>query len=404
MRIGVLTFHSQLNYGGVLQCWALVEALRGLGHEVRVVDRWLDPTNSVLVGPFGTVGLRDWEYIVRHGLAGCGWLTVLLRRLRTMRFVRSVGLTPYHFHTWDEAPADLGVDCLVVGSDQVWNGADWNDVGVYLLEGAPKCPAVAYAASFGMRSLPPGAGYAEGFRRFSAIAVREREGVALVAGTGYPHPVEHVADPTLLLTADAWERPARSRGRRKRMVCYFLSGDVDATVRTLEPAVRDGRWEIVVLCNPRRMLPMPDSGLKILRQMIRRFGEIFGRSRVKVATWYGPREFVRAFARADACITDSFHAVMLSSVYGVNVRFLRPDSAVRKDMFARIEEFADAYVKGEMFVPDVAAALASLESGTRTGFDREAMAAFREKSLNWLKASLEEVAASVCRKPEGGGR
>ena len=27
MKIGILTFHSQLNYGGVLQCWALQTAL-----------------------------------------------------------------------------------------------------------------------------------------------------------------------------------------------------------------------------------------------------------------------------------------------------------------------------------------------------------------------------------------
>ena len=34
MKLGILTFHSQLNYGGVLQCWALQTALEKLGHEV----------------------------------------------------------------------------------------------------------------------------------------------------------------------------------------------------------------------------------------------------------------------------------------------------------------------------------------------------------------------------------
>lgn len=29
MRIGILTYHSQLNYGGVLQAWALRGALAG---------------------------------------------------------------------------------------------------------------------------------------------------------------------------------------------------------------------------------------------------------------------------------------------------------------------------------------------------------------------------------------
>ena len=31
MKIGILTFHSQLNYGGVLQCWALKTVLEGMG-------------------------------------------------------------------------------------------------------------------------------------------------------------------------------------------------------------------------------------------------------------------------------------------------------------------------------------------------------------------------------------
>lgn len=38
MKIGILTFHSQLNYGGVLQCWAQKMALEGVGRGV-VVDR-----------------------------------------------------------------------------------------------------------------------------------------------------------------------------------------------------------------------------------------------------------------------------------------------------------------------------------------------------------------------------
>ena len=31
MKIGILTFHSQLNYDGILQCWALQTALEKLG-------------------------------------------------------------------------------------------------------------------------------------------------------------------------------------------------------------------------------------------------------------------------------------------------------------------------------------------------------------------------------------
>ena len=38
MKIGILTFHRAHNYGAVLQCYALQEVLKGMGHEVEVID------------------------------------------------------------------------------------------------------------------------------------------------------------------------------------------------------------------------------------------------------------------------------------------------------------------------------------------------------------------------------
>ena len=37
-RIGILTFHRAHNYGAVLQCFALQEFLRSLGHDAYVID------------------------------------------------------------------------------------------------------------------------------------------------------------------------------------------------------------------------------------------------------------------------------------------------------------------------------------------------------------------------------
>lgn len=38
MKIGILTFHRAINYGAVLQCYALQEILKEMGHEVYVID------------------------------------------------------------------------------------------------------------------------------------------------------------------------------------------------------------------------------------------------------------------------------------------------------------------------------------------------------------------------------
>ena len=38
MKIGILTFHNAINYGAVLQCYALKEFLSMRGHVVEVID------------------------------------------------------------------------------------------------------------------------------------------------------------------------------------------------------------------------------------------------------------------------------------------------------------------------------------------------------------------------------
>lgn len=38
MKIGILTFHRAINYGAVLQCYALSEVLKKMGHDVFVID------------------------------------------------------------------------------------------------------------------------------------------------------------------------------------------------------------------------------------------------------------------------------------------------------------------------------------------------------------------------------
>ena len=38
MKIGILTFHNALNYGAVLQCYALQHYLQAKGHDAEVID------------------------------------------------------------------------------------------------------------------------------------------------------------------------------------------------------------------------------------------------------------------------------------------------------------------------------------------------------------------------------
>lgn len=385
MKLGILTFHSQLNYGGVLQCWALMTALEGMGHEVVVVDRWMSPDNRMLDGPFGHAGFKGWCVIALKSLLGCGTWRLLLRHWRTRQFVKSLGLTAYHFYEWGDAPKDLGVDCVVVGSDQVWHGGDWGDPRPYLLEGAPQISAIAYAASFGMKSLPEGIDYRNGFKRFSAISVRETEGVGLVESQGAQ--ASPVVDPTLLLDPSQWARMGVCRKVPRRIVCYFLSQKVAEAVKVLEPWARQNDCTVEIVCNGMQKA-VPKTVRECVSRLMGVVHSIVSPSRVRICTGYGPREFVRAFAQAEMCITDSFHAVMFSSIFNCNARFLRPTNEMRKAMFARIEEFSKECITGNFFVNDVSEALSAFGRGEKVSFKADKIAAMRAESVKWLENAI----------------
>ena len=399
MKVGILTFHSQLNYGGVLQCWALQTALEKLGHEVVVVDRWLSDDNSMLERGYNKFGIKQWiKFAIRASL-GLGDINQWLRVRRTKRFLKQyVNRTQYHFVDWSAAPNDLGVDMLVVGSDQVWHCGDWGDPRVYLLEGALKIPAISYAASFGLTELPKYLKeresdslaepfYKAGLEKFKAISCRESEGVSLCRKLGFE--AEHVLDPTLLVTKADWECLIRSEARhcKKRVVCYLLGADYKAMLQRLVHFSRENDCEVDIFVDQWvfDVLPMPTSASKFKQWSTGLSRKMFGN--VRVCDSAGPIEFVRSIASADLVISDSFHALMFSIVFGRNVRILAPKSDHRKKMFARIEEFASK-MTGPIVVDSLETALNSFADDAVATIDSAWLESRRSESFNFLRRNI----------------
>ena len=385
MKVGILTFHSQLNYGGVLQCWALQTALEEMGHEAIIIDRWLSPSNGALECGYNTMGLKAWTKFLLHSFLGLGDFCRFVRSRRTKRFLRRhLNLTPYHFVDWSEAPKDLGVDMLVVGSDQVWHCGDWSDPKPYLLEGAPEIPAISYAASFGLTELPVEFVdiYKRGLSKFKAVSCREAEGVKICQKLGFD--ATHVVDPTLL----AWGADAEAmtkRPKRRELVCYFLSERVDDHIATLESFARQNKCRVQVFMNKAYWLPFPKdrAAIKEYVQGLRNRLNPY----VRIMDSVGPQEFIDAFKQAKWVVSDSFHALMFSICYGGDPRIIKPSSLCRQKMFARINEFA-ARAKGPLIVNSVPDALASFANGEKVVFDRGWLSARCTASLTWLRSHL----------------
>ena len=397
MKIGILTFHSQLNYGGVLQCWALQTVLEKMGHEVVVVDRWHNADNSLLERGYSNWGWRQWVRFWLRGLLGLGDLGQWLRVRRTKKFLgQRIKRSSYHFVGWIEAPKELGVDMLVVGSDQVWHCGNWGDPRVYLFEGAPQIPAIAYAASFGMTELPDclGAGargaenlaaepiYKRGLSKFKAISCREREGVEICKRLGFD--AVHVVDPTLLAWGEGAEGNSKE-GKQRELVCYFLSEKIEDHISELDGFARRINCKVKVFMDGAWLSPFPTNFSRI-KSLLRRW-KVRDGSRVEIMDSAGPEEFYNAFKSARWVVSDSFHALMFSICNGCDARMIKPSTEFRRKMFARIEEIAE-HTKGPLIVNSVSDALASFTNCESVVYDYEWLERRRRESEEWLRRVL----------------
>ncbi len=410
MKIGILTFHSQLNYGGVLQAVASYTYLKKQGYDAVLVDRWLSANNHLLLEPFTKpINFKQWFHIILGFTYGRGDVLFWLRIVRTIRFLKkNIIRTPYHFTQWEELKDNpLGFDLLYVGSDQVWN-CSWGSPAVYLLEGLTQdVPPVSYAASVGMREIPENYRplYKCGLARFKALAVREKSAKKLIENLltaknnvivseakqsqSSNKPIMHVVDPVLLLERSDWERIADTKAHEGDFIfCYILR---ESLVDVLPKIIAfSNRYKVKVKVyghGPYLPFSLKRPHKFFFKNWALNLKLLF--SRVSVCLSSGPKEFVRDIATAKGVVTDSFHATMFSAIFDKDVRVVRPQNKDSSEMFSRMDEFAQNYTKGEIFADNLDAAFKSLVIKPRTlRYRDEQLGSFRQASRAWLANNL----------------
>lgn len=244
MKIGVLTLPFNVNYGGILQAYALQTYLTSKGHEVYFINRIpgrpgvliiLKRILSLCKCVFKRVILRDKEVILSNPF-GVGYVTRKYEDLDWSRL--NYFVTTYLRQSTPMASTkqlmeyvdDMAFDCLLVGSDQVWRDCYSPNIFNYFLDFVRgiKIKRVAYAASFGVYDNPiPWYKRRKCIKlahRFDAISVREDAAIGYMQKKFGIISVK-VVDPTLLLSAYDYRKFIKTIGFQgdKYIVAYILN-------------------------------------------------------------------------------------------------------------------------------------------------------------------------------------
>lgn len=284
MKIGILTHPQHSNYGGILQCYALSEYLKKLGHEPVVIRR--EPNKSIF--------LKRWILILLKGFR-------IPRYYRPNRIDRTVNIRSfveqnlnrthpiYSDKHMSRICKEYNLDVVIVGSDQVWRRSFAKEYGYnYFLDFVPdNVVKLSYAASFGIcdwqYTLEESEKICSLIQRFKSVSVREEEAVSLCNSKMHVD-AEWVIDPTLLLTLQDYSLIMSDRKINEKYVFVYWLGDKSLIKDEVE------KYNI--------------RGYKIVELNLREECE-----QVSVQDWLSYIKY------ADRIITDSFHGVVFSILF-----------------------------------------------------------------------------------------
>ena len=121
LRIGILTFHKSINYGSVLQAYALSKTLKDAGYSVEIID--YEPQRYEEIYSLYLKN-NSLHHVLSNVLKRFPYRVAYKNRVNAFKNFRQTYLPlskeKYFFDSDLEVLNDR-YDVLIVGSDQVWN-------------------------------------------------------------------------------------------------------------------------------------------------------------------------------------------------------------------------------------------------------------------------------------------
>ncbi len=299
-KIATITFHRAENHGSALQTFALQHFITNLSKEVIVDYSVIDLTSHSQTEIYSlykkTSSITDF---IKNCISAFYKKELITRKYKFDNFLMEhVNLTAQFNDSRCAAKVLNNYDCLISGSDQIWNVRARDFADFYYLDFVTRAKRISYAASFGPLKIDWSKydveKYAALLNNYQYISVRER---------GSAHNVKHLTsrsceihvDPTLLLDVEDWRKIQSDANYNNGQ--YIL-------LYCLEPSKAQLRMAKAIS----KKLNLPIVALRynnkndIVNTFVKRYDA-------------GPQDFLAYMDHAALVITSSFHGTAFSIIY-----------------------------------------------------------------------------------------
>ncbi|MDO5559246.1 MAG: polysaccharide pyruvyl transferase family protein [Oscillospiraceae bacterium] len=283
MKIGILTYHDAVNYGAVLQAYALQKVLESMDADTVI----LDYSKPARPQPLKTKISAVLKFPVHNKTSR------EFARFRSSYLTLTAPITG-HKQLTDEISK---TDAVIVGSDQVFNPRlNCADPAYFLnLPVSEKTKKYSYAASFGRYDFTPEEEtLISSLEDFDAVSVRETEGISAARRfTGCP--VKKCLDPVLLLAASQWKSCADislSSSYPEYVLLYLVGMHDQMIYETARLTAQKYGCPVLWISDSTKI----KKGIHVLHSC-------------------SPQQFIGLMMGAKAIVTNSFHATAFSVIF-----------------------------------------------------------------------------------------
>lgn len=338
MRVGLLSFIKSDNYGACLQAWSLYNALTELGCDCEYIDYRRPYTNDVVIWLLRKIysqicGIDDYpSYTIR------AFIEELTKRTEIKGYGsderKALFKEFWELCKYSEPVSKKNLyriekkyDVVISGSDQIWNPGELNLDTTYLLDfvNGGNERRNSYASSIALGRIPPKyrKDYLNGLQRFAQISVREKCGAVDELQTLLPNKkIVIMPDPVFLTDIQRW----------------IELSDESMTLPD------EGKYIFVydILRSSGFINSVSEIASHIRKCPIRRvFSTDIGEESTSEAV--GPRQWLSLIHKSGLVVTNSFHAVCFSLIFGRPFIYIGSDHPRIIQTESRINELLSVY-------------------------------------------------------------
>lgn len=360
MKIGIITFSQALNYGALLQEYALSYKLRELGYACEIVDY----ENEKFKKEYSVKYSGSFKNEVKRIITLKKYWSALKRK-NFMRFEsKYITKSQIGYNKKTISKLENNYDLLISGSDQVFNFDLTGGDLVYYLSGISKEKSMAYAPSFGVEDLPSNwdeKSIRDSLKNIRYLSAREFKGAQIIEKlTGKK--VQTVLDPTLLLEENLWKKFVHKNHVKKKYlllytfeegkICKFaeeIAGKYSLQIVKINAGIRD-------LFNPR----------------------------ICVKNGAGIEDFLTLIYHSDMVITNSYHGMIFSFIF--NTPFFVFPHISNASINSRMKDFLEMFDMSDRLIADENIQLANSDFTA----PKKKLESYREQSIRFIVDSIAD--------------